>query len=136
LLTEIEGFPWSASSSFFARWFCFPTALTPIRTCDRSRSSNLINAISVEEEQGRAQSKPTHAKGIRSRLGTGQRPRSKMFLFLFRRVLLSVPLANVVAYRVSGTEIRVQFLRIPDDVFKAALGKKDVKLKDDMKPVQ
>src|SRR5881396_528064 len=29
-----------------ARWFYFPTALTPIRTCDRSRSSNLINAIS------------------------------------------------------------------------------------------
>jgi hypothetical protein len=44
--------------------------------------------------------------------------------------------ANVLAYQVSGTEIRVQFLRIPDDVFKAALGQKDVKLKDDMKPVQ
>jgi len=28
----------------------FPAALTPIRACDRSRSSNLINAISVEEE--------------------------------------------------------------------------------------
>ena len=64
-----------------ARWFCFPAALTPIRACDRSRSSNLINAISVEEELGRAQSKPTHTKRVRSRLGTGQHPRSKMFLF-------------------------------------------------------
>jgi hypothetical protein len=30
--------------------FVFPAARTPIRACDRSRSSNLINAISVEEE--------------------------------------------------------------------------------------
>ena len=30
----------------------FPAAHTPIRACDRSRSSNLINAISVEEELG------------------------------------------------------------------------------------
>jgi hypothetical protein len=46
-----------------ARWFFFfPAALTPIRTCDRSRSSNLINAISVEEELGRAQSKPTQSE--------------------------------------------------------------------------
>ncbi len=48
----------------FARWFCFPAARTPIRACDRSRSSNLINAISLEEELGRAQSKPTLAKGF------------------------------------------------------------------------
>jgi len=32
--------------------FVFPAALTPIRTRDRSRSSNLIDAISVEEEPG------------------------------------------------------------------------------------
>src|SRR6266567_1523648 len=48
----------------FARWFVFPAARTPIRACDRSRSSNLINAISMEEELGRVQSKPTLAKGI------------------------------------------------------------------------
>src|SRR5947209_6659431 len=42
----------------------FPAARTPIRACDRSRSSNLINAISVEEELGRVQSKPTLAKSI------------------------------------------------------------------------
>jgi hypothetical protein len=39
----------------------------------------LINTIFLEEELGRAQSKPTHAKGIRGRLGTGERPRSKVF---------------------------------------------------------
>jgi hypothetical protein len=27
LLIEVEGFRWSASSSLFARWFVFPTAL-------------------------------------------------------------------------------------------------------------
>src|SRR5438067_3301146 len=68
----------------FLLLFCslvlFPAARTPIRACDRSRSSNLINAISVGEELGRAQSKPTHAKGILSRLDTGQRPRSKVML--------------------------------------------------------
>src|SRR5438477_5596943 len=52
----------------FLLLFCslvvFPAARTPIRACDRSRSSNLINAISVEEELGRVQSKPTLAKGI------------------------------------------------------------------------
>ena len=42
---------------------------------------HLINAIFWKRNFGRAQSKPTHAKGIRSRLGTGQRPRSKVFLF-------------------------------------------------------
>ena len=79
----------------FLLLFCslvlFPAARTPIRACDRSRSSNLINAISVEEELGRAQSKPTHAKGIRSRLDAGQRPRFQsgvnfplgVFSFLF-----------------------------------------------------
>jgi hypothetical protein len=39
--------------------FVFPAARTPIRACDRSRSSNLINAISPEEELGAAQSNPT-----------------------------------------------------------------------------
>jgi len=47
---------------------------------------HLINAIGVEEEQGRAQSKPTHAKGIRSRLGTGQRPRSKVVFYFLKGV--------------------------------------------------
>jgi len=46
----------------------------------RQLPEHLINAISVEEELGRAQSKPTHAKGFRSRLDTGQRPRSKVVL--------------------------------------------------------
>src|SRR5947199_6345095 len=71
-------------SQRFLLLFCslvlFPAARTPIRACDRSRSSNLINAINVEEELGRAQSKPTHAKSIRSRLDTGQRPLSKVVL--------------------------------------------------------
>jgi hypothetical protein len=76
LLIEIEGFLWDASSHrrrsalarrrlpFLRVGFVFPAALTPIRACDRSRSSNLINAISVEEELGRTQSKPTHAKAF------------------------------------------------------------------------
>jgi len=42
--------------------------------------------------------------------------------------------ANVVAYKISGTEIRVQFFRVTDDLFKAASGQKDVKLKQYMKP--
>ena len=61
----------------------------------RQLPDHLINAIMVEEELGRAQSKPTHTKSVRSRLGTGQRPRSKMFLFPFKRVLLSVPLEQL-----------------------------------------
>src|SRR5437667_9957639 len=48
----------------FCSLVLFPAARTPIRACDRSRSSNLINAISVEEELGRVQSKPTLAKSI------------------------------------------------------------------------
>jgi len=47
----------------------------------RRRGSNLINAISLEEELGRAQSNPTHTKDIRSRLDTEQRPRSKVVLY-------------------------------------------------------
>jgi hypothetical protein len=59
----------------------FPVALTPIRTCHRGDSSNLINAISLEEELGRAQSNATHTKAIRSRLDTEQRPRSKVVIY-------------------------------------------------------
>jgi hypothetical protein len=51
----------------------------------------LINAIRWKRNFERAQSKPAHAKDIRSRLDTGQRPRSRvglmfpqdMFSFLF-----------------------------------------------------
>jgi len=42
----------------------FPTARTPIRACHRGDSSNLINAITVEEELEAAQSKPTLAKAF------------------------------------------------------------------------
>ena len=41
---------------------------------------HLINAIRRKRNKGRAQSKPTHAKGIRSRLGPGQ-----VVLILFLR---------------------------------------------------
>src|SRR5712692_2339497 len=44
-----------------ARWFCFQprkhsgqAARTPIRACGLGRSSNMINAILLEEERGRA----------------------------------------------------------------------------------
>ena len=37
----------------------FPSAHTPIRACHRSDSSNLIDAISPEEELEAAQSNPT-----------------------------------------------------------------------------
>jgi hypothetical protein len=40
-----------------ARWFLIPAARTPIRACRRSDSSNVINAIGVEEELEAAQSK-------------------------------------------------------------------------------
>jgi hypothetical protein len=43
------------------------------------------------------------------------------------RTLASTHGANVVAYKISGKEIRVQFLRVTDDIFKAALGQKDMK---------
>jgi hypothetical protein len=42
------------------------------------------------------------------------------------RTLASAHGANVVAYQVSGKEIRVQFLRVTDDIFKAASGQKDI----------
>jgi len=50
---------------------------------------DLINAIRWKRNKGRAQSKPTHAKGIRSRLGTGQRPHFKVVYFLKACSLLS-----------------------------------------------
>jgi hypothetical protein len=77
---EVEGSAWSASSSLLLVGFVFPVALTPIRTCDRSRNSNLINAIFLEEElQGAPNLSRRTRAGIRSRLDTGQRPRSKVF---------------------------------------------------------
>ena len=67
----------------FCSLVLFPAARTPIRACDRSRSSNLINAIFLEEELGRAQSKPTQSEEYsRSRLGNGQRPRPKVVLIV------------------------------------------------------
>ena len=42
------------------------------------------------------------------------------------RSLASAHGANVVAYQISGNEIRVQFLRVTDDIFKAASGQKDI----------
>ena len=42
------------------------------------------------------------------------------------RTLVSAHGANVVAYQISGKEIRVQFLRVTDDIFKAASGQKDI----------
>jgi hypothetical protein len=68
-----------ASSSFLLVGFCFSSGSYSYPSTQAR--DHLINAISVEEELGRAQSKPTQAKGIRSRLGNGQRPRSKVFLF-------------------------------------------------------
>jgi len=46
----------------------FPAALTPIRTCDRSRSSNLINAIFLEEERKGA---PNLSRRTRRAFGAG-----------------------------------------------------------------
>ena len=43
------------------------------------------------------------------------------------RALASAHGANVVAYQISGKEIRVQFLRVIDDIFKFASGPKDIK---------
>ena len=68
----------SASSSFCSLVFCFQRLLLLSVHVTFGDSSNLIYAISLEEELGRAQSKPTHAKGIRSRLDAEQRPRSKV----------------------------------------------------------
>jgi hypothetical protein len=43
------------------------------------------------------------------------------------RALASAHGANVVAYQISGTEIRVRFYRATDSVYKAFLGQKDIK---------
>ena len=69
----------SASSSCWLVGFLFPSGSYSYPS--RRGGSNLINAISLEEELGRAQSNPTHTKDIRSRLDTGQRPRSKVVLY-------------------------------------------------------
>jgi hypothetical protein len=62
---------WSASTSLLLVGFVSSGSYS-YPYFERSRSSNLINAISLEEEvrtrtggMGRSQSKPTHAKGIR-----------------------------------------------------------------------
>jgi hypothetical protein len=38
--------------------------------------------------------------------------------------------ANAIAYEISGTEFRVQFVRIRDDIFNAGSHQKDVKRSD------
>jgi hypothetical protein len=43
------------------------------------------------------------------------------------RAIASVHGANVVAYQIAGAEIRVQFLRATDNIYKALLGQKDIK---------
>jgi len=43
------------------------------------------------------------------------------------RTLASAHGANVVAYKISGKEIRVQFLQVTDDIFKFASGPKDMR---------
>ena len=81
----------------FCSLVLFPAARTPIRACDRSRSSNLINAISVEEELGRVQSKPTLAKSILKQVRQRAAPTFQSgFRFCARRLLLSVPLELVL----------------------------------------
>ena len=72
---------WSASSSYLLVGFCFQRL---VLLSVRQLPDHLINAISAEEELGRAQSKPTLAKSFRSRLGDGQRPRSKVVGFVRR----------------------------------------------------
>jgi hypothetical protein len=71
----------------------FPAALTPIRP---AAAGPFDQCDLWKRNFGRAQSKPTQTMGIRSRLDTGQRPRSKVFLFPVKRVLLSVPLELVL----------------------------------------
>jgi hypothetical protein len=44
------------------------------------------------------------------------------------RAIASAHGANVVAYQIAGPEIRVQFLRAMDNIYKALLDKKDTKL--------
>ena len=43
------------------------------------------------------------------------------------RTIASAHGANVVAYQIAGAEIRVQFLRATDDIYKALLGQKNTK---------
>jgi hypothetical protein len=42
------------------------------------------------------------------------------------RAIASAHGANVVAYQIAGGEIRVQFLRATDNIYKALLGQKDM----------
>jgi hypothetical protein len=42
------------------------------------------------------------------------------------RAIASAHGANVVAYQIAGAEIRVQFLRATDNIYKALLGQKDM----------
>ena len=42
------------------------------------------------------------------------------------RTLASTHGANVVAYQISGKEIRVQFLRVTDDIFETVSGQKNI----------
>jgi len=69
----------SASSSCLLVGFLFSSGSYsyPSGSC----RSNLINAIGLEEELGRAQSRPTSGSWINwglNRLGNGPRPRSKV----------------------------------------------------------
>jgi hypothetical protein len=43
------------------------------------------------------------------------------------RAIASAHGANVVPYQIAGAEIRVQFLRAADNIYKALLGQKDIK---------
>ena len=43
------------------------------------------------------------------------------------RAIASAHGANAVAYQIAGPEIRVQFLRAADNIYKALLGQKDMK---------
>jgi hypothetical protein len=70
LLIEAEGFLRSASSSLFARWFCFQRLL--LLSAFVFPQHHLINAIFEEERWARP---PADAhEGHSERLGTGQRP--------------------------------------------------------------
>src|SRR5882724_2488078 len=99
--SRLRVFFWSGSSSLFARWFVSSGSYS--YPCMRPQSQQQFDQCdqcgrgspNPDGRYGRAQSKPTHTKSVRSRLDTGQRPRSKMFLFPFKRVLLSVPLEQL-----------------------------------------
>jgi hypothetical protein len=66
LLVEVEGFPGALPLAYLLVGL-FPAALTPIRACDRSRSSNLINAISGRGTKGA----PNLSRRTRRAFGAG-----------------------------------------------------------------